>query len=239
MNTYLGSAQLKENAREKLEGKYTFLIGVYLIVQLITSQASGLIISMVPTTTTAGLIIAEAISFIVSVFAGLLTVGITYIFMKTNCNVQVFLSDVFYGFTHNTKTFLLLSLVTQSIAFLLYLSYAIPLTLSRLAGDLSLLLWAIPALLITAVITLPISLALSQCYFLALDYPDKSAMEIIRLSIRIMEGHKVRLFLIQLSFIPLNILAVLSLIGFLWLNPYKDMVSTQFYFDIMKPVQKD
>ncbi len=239
MNMYLNNAQLKDNAKEKLTGKYTFLIGVYLVVQLITSQVSSLIISQIPTATTAGLILAEAISYIVSVFAGLLSVGIIYIFMKINCNVQVYLSDVFYAFTHNTKTFLLLSLVIQGISFLFYLSYGIPLMLPSRTGDWSMVLWAIPGILVAAIILLPVSLALSQCYFLALDFPDKSAKEILQLSMRIMKGHKVRLFLIQLSFIPLSILAILSIIGNLWLNPYKDMVYTQFYFDIMKPVQKD
>ena len=88
-------------------------------------------------------------------------------------------------------------------------------------------------------IYVPLSLALSQCYFLMLDFPDKSAGEIIRLSFRITAGHRLRLFYLQVTFLPLLILGALSLVGLLWVNAYMQMTYTQFYFDIMKPVQKN
>ena len=239
MNMYLNCAQLKDNAKEKLSGKYGFLIGVYMIATLISSQASNLILSQIPKVNLAGIVLSEAVTFLVLIFTGVLAVGIIYILMKIDCGAPTSLSDIFYGFTHNLQTLLGISLAIESITFIFYLSYRIPIIIAIYTGQLSKLILIIPFVIITVIGLLPISLSLSQSYFLALDFPDKTAKEILSLSMRIMKGQKVRLFLIRLSFIPLQILASLSLIGHLWLNPYQNMTYTQFYFDIMKPVQKD
>ncbi len=51
-----------------------------------------------------------------------------------------------------------------------------------------------------------------------------------------MKGHKRRLFRLELSFLPLMLLCVLSFgIGFLWLNPYMQMTYTCFFLDLMNP----
>ena len=54
-----------------------------------------------------------------------------------------------------------------------------------------------------------------------------------------MKGHKGRLFYIGLSFIPLKLLAILSLgIGFLWVYPYQYMTQTLFFLDLMNPQEE-
>ena len=82
-------------------------------------------------------------------------------------------------------------------------------------------------------LTTYIKLAYSQAYYLALDYPEESALSLMRMSRLFMKGHKGRLFYIYASFIPLLLLCVLSLgIGFLWVLPYMQAVLTEFYLDI-------
>ena len=92
------------------------------------------------------------------------------------------------------------------------------------------------AQLVFLLIFLPLGLALSQVFYLALDYPDLTAGEILRLSLKVMKGKKRQLFIIQLSFLPLYLLGVLSFgIGLFWIVPYQKMTLTLYYLDLMKP----
>ena len=51
-----------------------------------------------------------------------------------------------------------------------------------------------------------------------------------------MKGNRKRLFLLELSFLPLMLLCILSFgIGFLWLEPYMQMTYTHFFLDLMNP----
>lgn len=70
--------------------------------------------------------------------------------------------------------------------------------------------------------------------FLMADNPNMTAKEAIAASCELMDGHKGELFILGLTFIGWDILAVLSLgIGFLWLNPYKEATYAAFYRDLI------
>ena len=85
------------------------------------------------------------------------------------------------------------------------------------------------------IIYIPISLALSQSYYIMLDYPDLELTDILRQSAKLMQGRKLQLFYIQASFLPLFLLTIPTFgLGALWLAPYKNMTYTLFYLDSMK-----
>lgn len=72
--------------------------------------------------------------------------------------------------------------------------------------------------------------AYAMTYFIAEDCPELSANQCIDKSIEMMRGHKMDLFLLDLSFIGWGILCVLSCgIGFLWLTPYMQTSHAEFY----------
>lgn len=74
------------------------------------------------------------------------------------------------------------------------------------------------------------SLRYSMAPFIMCENPHYSAPDAINESKAIMEGNKLDLFLLQLSFIGWSILSVFTLgIGDLWLNPYRNMTITCFY----------
>ncbi|MGM9631738.1 MAG: DUF975 family protein [Eubacteriales bacterium] len=69
-------------------------------------------------------------------------------------------------------------------------------------------------------------------YILA-EEPDLSPREALSRSEVMMQGHKLDLFLLNLSFIGWVILSVLSCgIGFIWLTPYVSATQTEFYREI-------
>ena len=54
-------------------------------------------------------------------------------------------------------------------------------------------------------------------------------------AIRLMKGNMGRLFYIEVSFIPLFLLGVLSLgIGLLWITPYLNATLANFFLDLME-----
>ncbi|MCF0174532.1 MAG: DUF975 family protein, partial [Bacteroidales bacterium] len=65
------------------------------------------------------------------------------------------------------------------------------------------------------------------------ENPNLSPEEAISQSSKMMEGHRLDLFILYLSFIGWFILAVLTAgIGFLWLCPYISAAKASFYLDI-------
>ena len=79
-----------------------------------------------------------------------------------------------------------------------------------------------------------ISLRYSQVYYLLLDFPDYSAIELLKMSWKLMKGNVGRLLYIQVSFIPISLVALLSCgIGLLFVLPYKNMTYALFYLDLI------
>ena len=80
-----------------------------------------------------------------------------------------------------------------------------------------------------------VGIMFSQANYILAENPDKSAMECIKESARMMKGHKFDYFVLELSFIGWSILCVLSLgIGFLWLVPYFEITLTNFYLKVIE-----
>lgn len=68
--------------------------------------------------------------------------------------------------------------------------------------------------------------------FILKDEPELSGNVAIEKSMKMMEGHKMDLFLLDLSFLGWIILGVLSFgIGMLWVTPYMETARAAFYED--------
>ncbi|MDR1583300.1 MAG: DUF975 family protein [Prevotellaceae bacterium] len=69
--------------------------------------------------------------------------------------------------------------------------------------------------------------------YLRYEYPELGAEELICKSMEMMKGRKMKLFLLDLSFIGWGVLSILTLgIGLLWLFPYMYSARAAFYEDI-------
>ena len=67
------------------------------------------------------------------------------------------------------------------------------------------------------------------------DNPEMKNNAAIEESMRMMDGHKLELFLLDLSFIGWALLSLLTCgVGFLWLTPYMNMARVNFYEDLKK-----
>lgn len=70
----------------------------------------------------------------------------------------------------------------------------------------------------------------SMANFVLADNPDMTAREALRESKRIMKGHRWRLFCLEMSFIGLVLISILTVgIGFIWSVPYMNASYAAFY----------
>jgi len=67
-----------------------------------------------------------------------------------------------------------------------------------------------------------------QSLYILLDHPELSALECIRASKLMMNGHKGELFVLDLSFIGWNLLAVIPLVS-LYVSPYTEITYANYY----------
>ena len=217
-------------------GKYRNAISILLASDLILNT-----ISLFTTTaynSTLGIIIGVIISFILTIFGTILSVGQCSFYLNIACDQPYQFSDLFTGFKiHPDKT-----IITQVIIQLLTLLPFLPaivvilITTAFYAQNIVIsFLLACFLLIIGAGISWWISLRFSQVYYLLLDFPDYSAMDLLKMSWKLMKGNVGRLLYIQVSFLPLMLAGFMSFgIGLLLVHPYRNMTYTLFYLDLIQ-----
>ncbi|MBO5773122.1 MAG: DUF975 family protein [Clostridia bacterium] len=76
--------------------------------------------------------------------------------------------------------------------------------------------------------------AYSMAYYIKADHPEYTATQAIDESKKIMNGNKMRLFLLDLSFIGWIIVGALCFgIGMLWVNAYQKATRAEFYRNLI------
>lgn len=230
------SAHLKQAARGIMLGKYRNAISLILASDLIISTLS--LFSSTASNSTIGIIIGFIISFILTIFGTILNVGQCSFYLNIACDQPYQFSDLFTGFkVHPDKT-----IITQ---FIIQLLTALPLlpaiivmfiTTAFYANNIIIsFLIACLLLVVGAGVSWWISLRYSQVYFLLLDFPDYSAVELLKMSWKLMKGNVGRLLYIQVSFLPLMLAGFMSFgIGLLLVHPYRNMTYTLFYLDLIQ-----
>ncbi|SHK24923.1 Uncharacterized membrane protein [Hathewaya proteolytica DSM 3090] len=77
------------------------------------------------------------------------------------------------------------------------------------------------------------SLSYSMAMYVAVDNPDFKAMQAMEHSERMMDGHKMDLFILELSFIPWGLLVVVTFgIAGIYVFPYMEATIANFYNEI-------
>lgn len=249
MDQFLSSASLKSMARGQLLGKYGTLIGAYLLHFLCVVPVTMVASSVIGTNSIGSILIYCIASFLISLLGGFFLAGESFIYLKVACGQIPAVSDLFHCFQGDQakvihiQSILAAASILSSLPSMIVGSFMGRSMVSLMLGTPSadaganaslFLLYTVFYVAGTAV-TVFVRLLLSQAYYLMLDFPEYTAPQLVKMSIRLMKGHKGRLFYIQLSFFPLLMLSMFSCgIGLLWLLPYMDATSANFYLDLIK-----
>ena len=168
-------------------------------------------------------IYAMLVSLIGSAILGVSSFGIVLILILTG-PVNIGISYYYLGLTRRTITYDRLSVALDGIHGDVS-GNIISGLLVYLYTFLWLLLFIIPGIVK--------SYAYRMTYYVKCDHPEFTATQAIDESRRIMNGNKMRLFLLDLSFIGWFIIGILCCgIGTIWVNAYLKASEAEFYEEI-------
>lgn len=232
MDSHKTTTEMKSVARELLLGKYGSYIGAYITAELILTFISLIAGSVLPDSTW-GIVLDIALSFIIELIAAVFLLGMIQYTMNICKNKPYQLSDVFYGFrSHPDKAIIckFLYLLAVLICMLPAILFA---ALYYITANALLLIVASLFLVLGMTAAVIIHLSLYFVYYLILDYPDATIRELIEYCFHMMRGHRIKLFYLYASFLPMYLLGILSLgIGLLFVEPYMNVTIAQFYLDV-------
>lgn len=232
MNQYRTQSMLKTLARGQLSGYFGKLIPALLLHFIAIFVLESMVSSLFSAKALWADIAYYGVMFIISVFSGLFAAAEHFIYLKVCCHYQVSVGDIFWAFVATPDRFLKIQFILSLLNFICMLPYHVTSYLARNNTVYSVLSFAFLAVGMIAYMLIELKYAL--VYYLAIDFPKHTVSKLYTLSNKIMNGHKVRLFCINLSFFPLFLLCILSLgIGFLWVVPYMYATEANFYLDLM------
>ncbi len=245
---YQSPATLKDRAKGFLDGNYLVCVEavlIYAAVRLILSTGLVLLdsslLEMIPAIQSGvGSLIYNAVILVISVvlgaFINMMLAGLSLICLKLASGQVPYVADLLDGYRTNPER-----------TFLISLGISVPQSLVMLPFNLlySFYLWdrtsvSTVAMGVSGVLGLGLAvffaLSLGLGFFLMYDFPNLSAKETLRETWKRMKGHKTRLLKLELSFIPMMLLALASyFVGFLWVYPYMQETVALFYLDMMNP----
>ena len=150
--------------------------------------------------------IAILIPIISLVITGPLAIGQSRFFINLANRENPKFSDLWFGFNN----------ILRSIGVTLLVGIAV---------CIGTILFIIPGIII--------SFMYSQVYYIMAENPNKSVLECLRESARIMKGHKMELLILELSFLGWIILTALTCgIAGLYVLPYYSATLANFYLEI-------
>ena len=193
--------ELKAMAKESLQGKYGDAIVITVLLFIISALIGG---GTAAFTTNMSEENAEIIESIVElILSGLFTFGYLSFFLKISRNEDVEINELW------SKTSMFMTFIAAAILIGLFTT-----------------LWTL-LLIIPGIIA---AYSYQMTLYILLDNPDMNVMDAIKESKRMMKGHKMDYFVLQLSFIGWIILGIFTLgILYLWLVPYMNVTMCNFY----------
>ena len=234
MERHATSAELKARAKGQLLGKYGTVIPTVLVVEIIMVSVSGILSFPLNPQTIPGAVLSFIIECLVQLLAGIFLAGQTYLYLNISCGGNIRVSDVFYGFTHHPDRAILIQLFQLLLMLASFVPLFAVLGLWMVIDSIYMLIPVAVTFCFGLIVSMIISLMYSQSYFVMLDFPDFTALQCLRYSRRIMKGSKARRFYLDMSFIPLYLLGLLTCcIGLLFVIPYVNTTYSNFYLELM------
>lgn len=247
-NNPLKIKAIKAQARENMLGNYGRIVVSTLLIFVVTSLVNGFftpIISFNPGPIQ--YVIYYVASFIVSMLASFFFIGVNAMHLHAARGKEFTYSLLAFPVQNGTNRFLTLALVLALINFIQTIPSQLLLTATEtmMASDSSAALQSAYTVIglsiltiVIVIICLILLLAFSLAPYLLIDNPDMSGADALKASFRYMKGQKMKLFILELSFIGLMILGIFTLfLAYLWIIPYMEQAITVFYERVVQPEQ--
>ena len=233
---HVPSKELKRRARDTLTSRYTVPMTAYVLSQMIVMLISLPFESALQNHPSVFQLVTSGLAmFIILLLSNVLTGGLVYIHLNLTHGKAAVLTDVLRYFSRSPERFVLSDLLFTGISLLPMLP-AIAITIIAVLRNTT-ILYTITAIawIITLIPMFSITLRYALTNYLLVEEPEAGITDVFCKSRRLMEGHKMELFFLSLSFIGMYLLSILSVgIGFLWVIPYRNQTLAEFYRNIRK-----
>lgn len=234
-------SDLKRMARATLSGRFGSVVGImaaYILITFVmngitTLIANGMVTESAVTDMGAylkSLLPMLGVNIIVSILLQIFVCGLYKFLLKMARQEDYKFSDFFYGFTHSPDRII----VANLLQFALYFVIMIPVILALIVSmaNPSFYFVALVMLCINIIFVIMVAYSFQLSPFLLMDNDYMGGLQSLAYSMQLMRGNKGRLFLIALSFIGWQILAVCTFgIGQIWVIPYSALTTIFFYME--------
>ncbi len=229
------SANLKAIARGKLYDKLKVTAAALALETILFSIVGKIVSVVIDNTSVYGMLMYGAILLIIQLISAVFEVGELVIFLKISSGEMPSVRNLFDGFALHPDKAIMVGLIRTLRQFVCYIPAIIATVWYLNCGrTLASLITMCALYVLGAAGALYVMIELSMVFYLYLDYPGYSARELIDASRQIMRGHRGSYLYIILSFLPLELLGILSFgIAYLFIIPYIRMTFTEFYMDII------
>lgn len=225
------------------------LNGIQLLTNFLTSRTSGGgSISDALAADTRNKAIVYIIMVIVGIVGVLLSIGYTRIALQVHRREPVPMESLLEGFQIPGRAIglrllrsLLMLMWTYAILIPAIILLSIPITpLDRMTESDT---WFVMYMVVLLIVAVAVSTAVSYRYwgatFILLDHPDYTVRECIRAATEMTRGHRMELFLLDLSLLPWNLLCILTAgILYIWKMPYIAAVYAGAYEELDRQYQQ-
>ena len=225
------------------------LNGLQLLTNFLTSRTSGGgSISDALAADTRNKAIVYISMVIVGIVGVLLSIGYTRIALQVHRREPVPMESLLEGFQIPGRAIglrllraLLMLMWTYAILIPAIILLSIPITpLDRMTESDT---WFVMYMVVLLIVAVAVSTAVSYRYwgatFILLDHPDYTVRECIRAATEMTRGHRMELFLLDLSLLPWNLLCILTAgILYIWKMPYIAAVYAGAYEELDRQYQQ-
>ncbi len=245
------SHQLKHLAKKSLSapGVLTKFLLVYLLYFIISNTANSILTSvtginslidyetgtLAPNFSVSTLAIFLISTYILSLILSVLDLGFNKMFLLCSREQEFSWEMLFYGFKNQPDRVLIFQLIIGGLSLgALLPGYLLILLSNQWKLHWILVIIGLVLLLVGLIPSYYFTLIFSQGMFLLAEHETMGAVEALRQSHRLMKGHKMRYFLLTLSFLPLQVLCYMTCnFGTFLLYPFMGMTHAFFYRNII------
>ena len=224
--------EIKANAKDAVLSRVWVAVFITLLYLLSTNIVSLCVTFPISGTGITPLLLSELATCISCLIVGLLRAGLCSFYLGYCTGRPVGIPDLFLGFfilpDRTLKATFLLTII-EIICLLPYNLYSFFMVKEMTVESFLIMMGLV---LLGEILYLLVTLPFAPIYFLLMDMPELPLGKIFKMSAWLMKGNKLRYIGLHLSFIPLQLVGLLTLgIGNLWLEPYFNSAVTWFYLD--------
>ena len=175
----------------------------------------------------------EGTMIVVGAIMSTVSVAIMYMALKTARGQEIKLSDILYVVKNNPDKVIIIYAIQSVLLFLVSAPHNVisVYTVGVESAAIDAIYYAF--MIFSYIADIYITVMFSQAMFVFIENPQENAIKCLEMSQRVMTKNFGRYFMLELSFLPLIILASLSFgILYLWVIPYQYTTYALFYMQL-------